>query len=77
MMTTSVAFGNLYQACIKHDLRARLHIFDGGQTLYVTRADGVPVFQWSSEWGDALSPVDEAAEWLMDNGYIEATDLEG
>jgi len=77
-MTTTVAFGNLYQACQKHGLHARLHTYDGGQTIYITRKDnGAAVFQWSSEWGDAISPTEEATEWLIGQGLINATDLEG
>jgi hypothetical protein len=73
----NVAFGNLYQACQKHALRASLHTFDGGQKIsIVTAMHGHPVFDWSSEWGDK-SPVDEAAEYLVEKGFIKAADLEG
>jgi hypothetical protein len=76
-MSVSVAFGNLRQACIRRGLHVELRLFDGGQSIHVVeRSTGRKVFEWSSEWGDR-SPVDEAAEWLIENQMINAVDLEG
>jgi len=76
-VTYNVAFGNLYQACQKNALHARLHTWDGGQTIYITSGSANPVFQWSSDWRDDIDPVNQAAEWLIEQGYIKAQDLEG
>jgi len=73
----TVAFGNLYNACLANGMRAHLHTYDAGQAIAIYRMEtGVPVFSWSSDWGEGdVSSV--AAEHLLEQGLIKPADLEG
>jgi len=74
-MTVTVAFGNLYQACIANGMRAHLHTYDAGQTIYIHRLEtGVQVFTWSSDWGEG-DVTSHAAEYLLEQGLIKSADL--
>ena len=76
-MTTTVAFGNLYTACLRNGLRAHLHTYDSGQHIFIHRMEtGVEVFNWSSDWGEGDVPS-HAAEWLLEQKLIKPADLEG
>lgn len=72
-----VAFGNLYQACYKRKLFARLHNFEEGQTVHIMYSDGKSLLRITRYHGDAEEATAAAAAWLIANGYLDFADLEG
>ena len=73
-----IPFGNLLKACSKHALKARLYIFEGGETVEVTDvATGRQIARVTAEYGDAGTASEQAAKWLMEHGYLTVFDFEG
>lgn len=73
-----IPFGALYNACAKKNMRARLYIFDGGETVEVSDlAMGRQIARTTSMHGDAASASEQAAKWLMEHKYLTLFDFEG
>jgi hypothetical protein len=72
-----IPFGNLLNACRKHGMKARLYIFDGGETVEVTDAEGKQLLRTTAMWGDRPSASEQAALSLMKQDLIWVGDFEG
>ena len=73
-----IPFGNLRNACLKHDLKARLYIFEGGETVEVSDvATGRQIARVTAMYGDTATASEQAAKWLMEHGYVTVLDFEG
>lgn len=73
-----IPFGNLLAACRKNGMRARLYIFDGGETVEITQdSDGVQLLRVTAEHGDPYTASEFAAKVLMERGLLSMFDFEG
>jgi hypothetical protein len=74
-----IPYGALRNACLKHQLTARLYIFDGGETVEITddANGGTQLLRETALHGDDHSASEGAAKWLMENGYLTMFDFEG
>lgn len=64
-------------ACRKHGMRARLYIFDGGETVEVSQdSDGAQVLRVTAEHGDPFTAPEVAAKELMERGLLSMFDFE-
>jgi ribosome-associated translation inhibitor RaiA len=73
-----IPFGNLLNACAKHGMKARLYIFDGGETVEVSEnVEGRQVLRVTAEHGDPYTASEMAAKQLMERGLLTMFDFEG
>jgi len=73
-----IPFGNLRNACAKHQLKARLYLFDGGETVEITDEPmGRQIARITAEHGDPGTASEQAAKWLMEHNYLTVFDFEG
>ena len=73
-----IPFGNLLAACRKHQMRARLYIFDGGETIEITQdSDGAQLLRVTAEHGDPYTAAEFTAKVLMERGLLSMFDFEG
>jgi hypothetical protein len=71
----NLPFGALYRACRKNDLTARLNLFEGGSSVLIK--DGNRTVVYIARQNDDLETAPEAtATWLIQNGFIQKTDLD-
>ena len=58
-------------------MKARLHIFEGGETVEVTtQADSRPVCRITREYGNGENASAAAAHWLIERKYLTLADIE-
>lgn len=73
-----IPFGALRNACAKHLLKARLYIFDGGETVEVSEQTmGRQIARVTALHGDAETASVMAARWLLEHEYLTTADFEG
>jgi hypothetical protein len=75
-ISVNIPFGNLRMACVKRGLKARLYVFDGGNTVEVTDAEGKQLCRTTAEHGDPISATLQAAKLLMEQGHLTMFDFE-
>ena len=67
-------FAAVRSAAAKYDIRARLYLFDGGETIELTNPRGDQLARITSEWGDPAAS-DQTAKWLMENAAVTVFDF--
>jgi hypothetical protein len=73
-----IPFGNLLNACRKHGLKARLYLFDGGETVEVSDGEtGKQIVRSTAMWGERPSASEQAALYLMKQDLVWVGDFEG
>jgi hypothetical protein len=70
-------FAQLYAACSKVGLKARLYLFDGGQTVEITDARGTQLIRDTEMWGDPIAVTDRVAKTLMERDLVTVFDFVG
>lgn len=72
-----IAFGNLRDTAAKHSVRARLNIFDGGESVELTDPFGKQLCRVTGLYGDEHTAVELAGLWLIEHGYVTMDDFNG
>jgi hypothetical protein len=72
-----IPFGNLRTTAAKHNLKARLYIFDSGETVEISDATGKQLARITAIHGDAATASEMAGKWLIDNHYVTLADFDG
>jgi len=67
-------FAQVSKAASRYGIRVRSYLFDGGETIEVTRANGDQMARITSLWGDPSAP-DQTAKWLMSEGIASVFDF--
>ena len=70
-------FADVRTAAARHNIKARLYLFDGGETVELTNVHGVQLARVTSQWGDEASAPELAALWLMENTTTSVFDFVG
>jgi hypothetical protein len=68
-------FLELQKACANRGLHARLHIFEGGETVEVTDLEGKQILRSTAEYGHPASAVDMTAKSLFEKGLLTPFDF--
>lgn len=72
------SFTQLFNACRDRGMKARLYLFDDGQTVEVSSLPGgEQLLRVTATWGDHYTATDLAAKTLMDKGLLTVFDLAG
>ena len=78
MPALTVAFGTLRNACLAHGFRARLYLFEGGETVEISDdKNGTQIVRATYEHGDDKTASSQAAERMIEMGLLTAADFEG
>jgi len=72
-----IPFRVLHRVCVERNLGVRLQIFDGGETVEITNADGRVLTRKTREYGHTENASSAAMQWLIENDYIMPGDVEG
>ena len=77
-MPVTVAFGTLRNACLAHGFRARLYLFEGGETVEITDdKNGTQIVRTTYEHGDDKDASSQAAERMVEMQLLSFADFEG
>jgi hypothetical protein len=67
-----MTFRELYAACVRKGMSASLYQFDCGERVTITNHVG-ELFSTTKECGDSPNAIDFAADWLEQNGFLDAS----
>jgi hypothetical protein len=70
-----LGFKQLHAVCEKHGMRAQLHIFEGGETVVISKLTAALV-RMTRQDGDDETASAAAAHWLIERKYLTPEDLE-
>lgn len=70
-------FAAVRTAAERHNIKARLYLFEDGQTVELTTPDGHQIARITSIWGDKASASEMAAKWLMEETTVTVFDFVG
>lgn len=74
-VTQVYTFPELHAACSAKGLKARLYLFDGGQTIEIADSEGKQLIRDTEQWGDPIAVVDRVAKTLMERSLISVFDF--
>ena len=70
-------FAAVRTAAARHNIKARLYLFDGGETVELTTPDGQQIARITQMWGDSATASEAAAKWLMEETTVTVFDFVG
>jgi hypothetical protein len=68
-------FKDVRTAAARHNINARLYLFDGGETIELVDMFGKQLARLTSMWGDEATVPDQAAKWLMEHTTVTLFDF--
>lgn len=71
------SFQQVRTAAAMHNIKARLYLFDDGQTIELTDATGRQIARITALWGDDYTAPEMAAKWLMEHTTTTVFDFVG
>jgi hypothetical protein len=78
MTRLTVAFGTLRNACLAHGFKARLYIFEGGETVEIADdKNGAQIVRTTAMHGDDVAAATLAAAQMIDMHLLSLADFEG